>query len=76
MSPQVKEVAVKLLGLPASSRALLAEKLIASLDDTEDSNVEALWLEEADRRAHEIAENKVAGRSAKKVFREARKKLK
>ncbi|MGA2622727.1 MAG: addiction module protein [Bacteroidota bacterium] len=76
MSPAVKEVAVKLLGLPASERALLAEKLIASLDENVDDDAEVLWIRETERRYNEITEGKVGTKSAKRVLRDARAKLK
>ena len=76
MSPKVKEAALELLSLPASSRALLAEKLIESLDQTEDSNVEYLWSREVRKRTEEVMEKKVTLKSSKKVFANARKKIK
>ncbi len=76
MSPAVKEVAVKLLGLPSSERALLAEKLIASLDESVDDDAEVLWIRETERRYNEIVEAKVGTKSAKRVLRDARAKLK
>jgi putative addiction module component (TIGR02574 family) len=42
----------ELLKLPATERARLAERLIASLD--EDSAVEAAWIAEVRRRDEEI----------------------
>ncbi len=39
MSTQMERLAVELLGLPAPSRALLAEQLLASLDETETPEV-------------------------------------
>ncbi|MCD4727511.1 MAG: hypothetical protein K8R46_07615 [Pirellulales bacterium] len=35
MSTQMERLAIELLGLPASSRALLAKQLLASLDENE-----------------------------------------
>ena len=34
----IEKIALELLGLPAESRALLAEKLIESLDEKEDTD--------------------------------------
>ena len=76
MTTTEKKVAMKLLSLPASSRALLAEKLIESLDETEDSHVEEQWGREARSRYSEIIQKKVSLKSAKTVFSNARKKLK
>lgn len=75
MSTQLERLAVELLGLPASSRALLAKKLIESLDETETPDTEALWLELAQRRADEIREGKVQTIPAEEVMRRARERL-
>lgn len=72
----VKKIALELLGLPAESRALLAEKLIESLDEKQDKDIEAVWIKEAKRRSREIKNGKVKCRPAKDVLREARLKLK
>lgn len=76
MSTEVKEVAIKLLGLPTKLRALLAEQLIKSLDEAEDEHTEILWINEAKRRYTDVEKEKVKLKPAKKVFLEARKKVK
>ena len=76
MSTTVEKIALELLGLPAESRALLAEKLIESLDEKQDKNIEALWIKEAKRRSREIKRGKVKCKPAKDILREARLKLK
>lgn len=76
MSATVEKIALELLGLPIKSRALLAEKLIESLDEKQDKNVESLWIKEARRRSKEIKSGKVKCKPAKDVLREARLKLK
>ncbi len=68
MSTQLERLAVELLGLPASSRALLAKKLIESLDETETPDAEALWLELAKRRAEELEEGIVQDIPEEEVF--------
>ncbi|MBN2209373.1 MAG: addiction module protein [Candidatus Coatesbacteria bacterium] len=68
MSSEVDKLAIELLGLPASARAELARKLIASLDEEEDGDVEAFWAEEAERRLSEIREGKVKGEPAERAF--------
>jgi len=75
MSTKLERLALELLGLPASSRAQLAKQLIASLDESESPDAEELWLEEAQRRAAEIAEGKVTCVPAEEVFRQARERL-
>ena len=76
MSTTVEKIALELLGLPAESRALLAEKLIERLDEKGDKDIEALSAKEAKRRRREIKSRKVKCKPAKDVLREARLKLK
>lgn len=47
------------LHLSIERRAYLAEKLLESLDQPSDSEVQQMWLREADRRAQEIDEGRV-----------------
>lgn len=42
------------LELPPTERAELARELLSSLDSLSDAEVDALWLQEAERRAGEI----------------------
>jgi putative addiction module component (TIGR02574 family) len=56
------------LALPAASRALLAEKLLESLDAGTRAEIDAAWAEEFDRRVQEFDEGKVKGISADEVF--------
>ena len=51
MPTTVEKIALELLGLPVGSRALLAEKLIESLDEKQGEDIEALWIKEAKRRS-------------------------
>ncbi len=70
MPTQMEKLAIELLGLPASSRALLAEQLLASLDEAQTPEVSRKWLDLAKRRAEEMASGKVQGIPAEEVFRE------
>ncbi len=74
-STLLEEVAVKLLGLPATSRAMLAGKLIQSLEETEDEDVEKLWVELAEERLRGMLDGSRASQPAENVFRDAREKL-
>lgn len=58
MSTNVEELEAEALGLPAAQRALLVEKLIASLDVEPD--IEAAWADEVERRHAEIEAGTVA----------------
>ncbi|HLF87203.1 MAG TPA: addiction module protein [Nitrospiria bacterium] len=76
MSLTVEKIALELLGLPTKSRALLAEKLIESLEEKQDRDTESLWMREAKKRSREIKSGKVRCRPAKDALKEARSKLK
>lgn len=47
--------------LPPKERAKLAQDLLRSLDGPEDTDVEAAWIAEAERRARELADGTVQG---------------
>ena len=75
MSSKIQELENELLSLPPQERAIIAEHIIRSLDDEEDTEVEQLWIAEAERRYKEYKEGKVKARPASLVFKEARSKL-
>jgi putative addiction module component (TIGR02574 family) len=54
MSTRADTILDTALSLPADERAWLASELIASLDETEDSDVEAAWAAEIERRIAEV----------------------
>jgi putative addiction module component (TIGR02574 family) len=60
------------LQLPLSERAKLAHKLLLSLDEMSESEVEAAWFDEAERRAKEIDQGLVQLIPAEEVSRKAR----
>lgn len=63
----------KLLQLPAEERAHLARVLIESLD--EQRELDPTWLEEAERRAAELAAGSVKAVPAADAIAEARRRL-
>jgi putative addiction module component (TIGR02574 family) len=64
------------LHLPVLDRAKLADKLLLSLDDMSEHEVEEVWLDEAERRAAEIDQGLVQLIPAEEVSRKARALLK
>jgi putative addiction module component (TIGR02574 family) len=54
MSPQTESVMKEALQLPREARALIAEKLLESLDSEEPFEVSSEWKEEIARRCREI----------------------
>jgi putative addiction module component (TIGR02574 family) len=75
MSNPARDLESKALRLPRKERARLAQRLISSLDREANADVEALWLQEAERRLAELKSGKIAGIPAKKVIRKARSTL-
>jgi putative addiction module component (TIGR02574 family) len=68
---QHEEVAEQALKLGLEERAELAERLLLSLDEAPESDIERLWLEEAERRLMEFREGKAKGIRAEETFRRA-----
>jgi putative addiction module component (TIGR02574 family) len=75
MSPDLKQCEVKALKLPPKDRAILAERLISSLDSLESAENEQLWIVEAERRYKGYRKGKISARSAKAVLRDARSSI-
>jgi putative addiction module component (TIGR02574 family) len=69
------EKLAEVLALPEKDRAYLAQRLIASLDDTVDADAEAQWNKVIDRRSREIAEGKVVCRPVEETVARIRRKL-
>ena len=63
------------LGLPPEERAALAEKLLSSLDEPSDAELEQAWLSVAARRARELERGNVQAVSEQDVRRKARSLL-
>lgn len=54
MSTRADTILDTALALPPNERAWLASELIASLDESKDSDVEAAWALEIERRIDEV----------------------
>ena len=59
MSMTVEQIVDEALGLPSEARALLADRLVESLDPAEDGYVRQLWAAEAMRRRDEVRAGRV-----------------
>lgn len=73
MSKTAKELAKKVVKLPAEDRAYLAECLLASLDE---SDLEHQWLVESKKRREEVLSGRVKPVSSEDVYREIDELLK
>ena len=67
MTITVEQLTEAVLSLPSDARALLADRLVESLDPALDREIQTLWIAEAARRRDEIrsgAVEPVAGSEA------------
>lgn len=74
MSSIVQEIENRAFALSSGERAELAHKLIVSLDDARDKEVETAWDAEIKRRVEEIKSGKAKGRPAEEILAEIRAK--
>ena len=75
MTSRIKKIEKEALQLTSHERAILAERLLHSLDDEEDTDVERAWIEEAERRYKEFKKGNTTARSIDEVLREIRSEL-
>jgi putative addiction module component (TIGR02574 family) len=73
MSLTVDQLAGEAMQLPPASRALLAEKIVESLDLAQTDDIQRLWTEEAIRRRDEIRPGKVQPIPGDDVLAEVRR---
>lgn len=71
MAMNLEELAAEVMKLALEDRAQLASRLLLSLDEPSESEIEKLWLEEAERRLREFREGRVQGIPGDQVFRRA-----
>jgi putative addiction module component (TIGR02574 family) len=71
MSDKMKEAIAATMQLSLEERAQLAGKLLMSLEEPSESEVERLWLDEAERRLDELNSGAVEAVPADEVFRRA-----
>jgi len=74
MSTQFEILEAEVLKLVSADRALLAEHLIASLD--EDDEIESAWAVEIERRVAEVESGTIVGMPFEEVIAQARAALK
>jgi putative addiction module component (TIGR02574 family) len=60
------------LGMPTAKRARLVRKILLSLEDLPQAELDKLWLDEAERRAADTDQGKTKLVSAAEVARKAR----
>lgn len=75
MHMTVEQIADAALALPSEARALLADRLVESLDPAEDGYIRQLWMREAKRRVDEVRRGEVQTVSAEVAFAEVRQAI-
>ena len=72
MTNTAKSIIDQALGLNSKERAIVAEELLASLDES-DSNLDAIWAKEADARIEAFNRGEIEAVSVEEVFRKYQK---
>jgi len=75
MHMTVEQIAEEALALPSEARALLADRLVESLDPAEDGLIRQLWMREARRRIDEVRSGSVKTISADEAFAQVRQAI-
>ena len=75
MISDFKEIESSALKLDEKHRAELAKRLISSLDEQVDEEIEQAWIDEISRRKEEIKSGKVTPIAGEDVHKAAREQL-
>ena len=76
MATSLTEIENAARELPSKDRALLVERLLATLDEGEDIAAEEAWLVEGERRYEQYKSGKIGSKPAHQVFEDAKSSLK
>lgn len=68
----IEQLTEEILSLPSASRAILADKLVESLEFDTDSAIQAVWVTDAKRRRDEIRDGSVQPISGKEALAQVR----
>ena len=74
MAINVQELTEKALCLSSEDRALLADRLVESLDPAEAGEIHLLWAKEAQRRLEQLRSGEVQAIPGEEVIKELREK--
>ena len=75
MHMTVEQIAEEAMALPSEARALLADRLVESLDPAEDGLIRQLWMREARRRIDEVRSGEVKPIPADEAFAQVRQAI-
>jgi len=68
----IKELEAEINKLDLKDRAALAKRIVESLDELSEAEIEALWTEEAEQRLAELEQGVVKEIPAEEALRRAR----
>lgn len=69
----IEQITESALSLPSEARALLADRLVESLDPAEDGHIHKIWAAEAQRRLQEVRSGKVKSIPGPEAFERVRR---
>ncbi|MCM1982828.1 addiction module protein [Lyngbya confervoides] len=69
----IEQLTEEILSLPGESRALLADKLVESLEFDSDSTIQAVWVTEAKRRRDEVRDGSIQPISGEDALAQVRR---
>lgn len=75
MHMTVEQIVDEVLALPIEARALLADRLVESLDPVEDGPFRQLWMREARRRIDAVRSGEVKTISSEEVLSQVRQAI-
>lgn len=75
MASKLEDIEKAALNLPMAERAQLVTRLVASLGEETDAELELAWVEEAERRYQEAVKDPSAVEPASAAFQRARDAL-
>ena len=75
MASKLDEIEKAALSLPVAERAQLVARLVASLGEMGDAEIEVAWVEEAERRYEQAVEDPSVVEPAAAAFQRARDAL-
>jgi putative addiction module component (TIGR02574 family) len=71
----IEQLTEEILALPNEARALLADKLVESLDYDAESTIQSVWMAEAKRRRDEVRDGSVRVIAGEEALAQVRQML-
>jgi putative addiction module component (TIGR02574 family) len=75
MENLINEIEKKALQLPKKDRGLLAERLLKSIDDNSLTDIDEMWVQEAEKRYNDYISGKTEGLPGDKVISDIKREL-